>query len=274
MFDWSTPLHHPSPPDPDRPHRPRQPVRRRRPCAPHRRDRAPERRTMAKVLYTAHAHVTGGRDGPWSHHRRPTRAGPARTQEMGGDGRATNPEQLFAVGYVACFESALAAVARRRRLDAGEVAIDSAVSLLPTGDRGFKLAVILDVTLPAVSDRETVAQLIREAHQVCRYSNATRGNIDVTLQLQDESLCLATQTPQRRRPIAIRQSGPRHRRQWRGSLARAGVRRGSSSISPILICVGITPSSRSGRVSARGLRRGGRRDGHGVRPLKIAGMMR
>ena len=90
--------------------------------------------------------------------------------------------------YAACFESALATVARRRHLDAGEVAIDSAVSLLPTGDRGFKLAVTLDVTLPAVSDRETAAQLIREAHQVCPYSNATRGNIDVTLQLQGESL--------------------------------------------------------------------------------------
>jgi osmotically inducible protein OsmC len=107
---------------------------------------------------------------------------------MGGAGGATNPEQLFAVGYTACFESALATVARRRRLDASEVAIDSAVSVLPTGDRRFKLAVILDVTLPAVSDRETAAQLIREAHQVCPYSNATRGNIDVTLQLQGESL--------------------------------------------------------------------------------------
>ena len=63
-------------------------------------------------------------------------------KEMGGDGGATNPEQLFAVGYAACFESAPATVARRRRLHAGEVAIDSAVSLLPTGDRGFKLAVI------------------------------------------------------------------------------------------------------------------------------------
>jgi Ohr subfamily peroxiredoxin len=138
---------------------------------------------MAKVLYTAHAHVTGGRDG----HGRSTdgeiEVDLRLPKEMGGSGGGTNPEQLFAIGYAACFESALAAVARRRHVDAGELTIDSAVGLLPTGDGGFKLTVTLDVSLPAVDDGETAAELIRGAHQVCPYSNATRGNIDVELLL-------------------------------------------------------------------------------------------
>jgi Ohr subfamily peroxiredoxin len=109
-------------------------------------------------------------------------------KEMGGVGGGTNPEDLFAVGYAACFESALGGVARRDHVDAGEVTIDSAVSLLPTGDGGFKLAVTLDVALPSVVDRGKAAQLVSGAHQVCPYSNATRGNIDVTLLLDGEPI--------------------------------------------------------------------------------------
>jgi osmotically inducible protein OsmC len=143
---------------------------------------------MAKVLYTAHAHVTGGRDG----HGRTTdgelEVDLRIPKEMGGAGGGTNPEDLFAIGYAACFESALGAVARRDHVDAGEVTIDSAVSLLPTGDGGFKLAVTLDVALPSVVDRGKAAQLVSGAHQVCPYSNATRGNIDVTLLLGGEPI--------------------------------------------------------------------------------------
>ena len=142
---------------------------------------------MARVLYTARAHVTGGRqDG---HGRSADGELDVRLRapkEMGGAGDGTNPEELFAVGYAACFESALGTVARRRHLDAGQLAIDSAVSLLPTGDGGFRLAVTLDVSLPSVGDREAAAQLVRDAHQVCPYSNATRGNIDVDLLLAGE----------------------------------------------------------------------------------------
>jgi Ohr subfamily peroxiredoxin len=142
---------------------------------------------MAKVLYTARAHVTGGRqDG---HGRSADGELDVRLRvpkEMGGTGGGTNPEELFAVGYAACFESALGTVARRRHLDPGQLAIDSAVSLLPAGDGGFRLEVTLDVSLPLVGDRETAAQLVREAHQVCPYSNATRGNIDVDLLLGGE----------------------------------------------------------------------------------------
>jgi lipoyl-dependent peroxiredoxin len=135
-----------------------------------------------RVLYTAEAHVTGGRAE--GHGRSSDGALEVEIrvpEEMGGSGGGTNPEQLFAVGYAACFESALGTVARRRKQEAGDVAIDSSVSLLPTDDRGFKLAVALAVTLPSVDDPELAAELVRAAHQVCPYSNATRGNVDVSL---------------------------------------------------------------------------------------------
>jgi Ohr subfamily peroxiredoxin len=128
---------------------------------------------MTKTLYTTEAHVTGGRaeghgrtsDGALEVDLRiPT--------EMGGPGGGTNPEQLFAVGYAACFESALGVVARRLKANTGDVAIDSKVSLSPDGKGGFLLGVQLDVTLPSVTDSAT---------EVCPYSNATRNNIEVVL---------------------------------------------------------------------------------------------
>ena len=144
---------------------------------------------MAKILYTAHAHVTGGR----SEGHGQTSDGKLEVdlrvpEEMGGDGGGTNPEELFAVGYAACFESAIGTFARRRHVDADHGAIDSAVSLFPSGDGGFKLAVTLDVALPSVADRPTAVELIQGAHQVCPYSQATRGNIDVTLLLDGEPI--------------------------------------------------------------------------------------
>jgi Ohr subfamily peroxiredoxin len=101
--------------------------------------------------------------------------------ELGGEGGGTNPEELFAVGYAACFESAIGAVARRRKLEAGDVEIDSKVTLSPTEDRGFQIGVELDVTLPSVDDDETAAELVRAAEKVCPYSNATRGNVELRL---------------------------------------------------------------------------------------------
>jgi osmotically inducible protein OsmC len=85
------------------------------------------------------------------------------------------------VGFAACFESALGVVGRRERIEVGDVSIDCRVSLLPTEERGFKLAVELDVTLPQVQDPEQAARIVAAAHRVCPYSNATRGNIDVAL---------------------------------------------------------------------------------------------
>ena len=134
---------------------------------------------MVNAIYTARAHVSGGRveghgetsDGALVVDLRPPGQG-----ETG-----TNPEQLFAVGYAACFESAVAVVARRLRLEAIDAAIDAAVDLLPTPERGFALAVRMDVTLPSVDDADQAVEIVRAAHSVCPYSNATRGNIDVTL---------------------------------------------------------------------------------------------
>ena len=144
---------------------------------------------MAKVLYTAEAHVTGGRaDG----HGRTTdgqlEVDLRLPEEMGGKGGATNPEQLFAIGFAACFEGALGVVARRKGAEVGDVGIDSKVMLLPTEERGFKLAVDLDVSLPSVDDTETAKELVAAAHQVCPYSNATRGNIEVALTANGESV--------------------------------------------------------------------------------------
>jgi lipoyl-dependent peroxiredoxin len=137
---------------------------------------------MAKVIYTAEAKVTGGRAGGHGH----TSDGQLEVdlrlpQELGGDGGGTNPEQLFAVGYAACFEAALGAVGRRQKVEAEDAAVASKVSLLPTGDGGFKLAVDMDVTLPSIDDPDKAVEVVRAAHGVCPYSNATRGNIDVAL---------------------------------------------------------------------------------------------
>src|SRR3954449_6925618 len=118
-----------------------------------------------RVIYTAEAWVTGGRaEGHGRTSDGTLEVDLRRPQEMGGAGGGTNPEQLFAIGYAACFESALAAVARRRRQEAGDVAIDSKVMLLPTADRAFKLAVELAVTLPSVADPDTAADIVRAAH--------------------------------------------------------------------------------------------------------------
>lgn len=137
---------------------------------------------MAKVIYTAQANVTGGRaegHGVTSDNALDVQL--RLPPELGGDGGGTNPEQLFAVGYAACFEGALGTVARRQKVDLGDVLIDSQVSLLPTEERGFKLAVELNVTLPGVEDAAQASGLVAAAHTVCPYSNATRGNIDVRL---------------------------------------------------------------------------------------------
>jgi Ohr subfamily peroxiredoxin len=137
---------------------------------------------MVTTLYTAEANVTGGRENG----RGATSDGVLDLQlrlpsEMGGNGGGTNPEQLFAVGYAACFEGALGVVGRRESVELGEVSIDSRVSLITTEDRGYNVAVDLDVTLPEIEDPDQAAQIVAAAHEVCPYSNATRGNVEVKL---------------------------------------------------------------------------------------------
>jgi osmotically inducible protein OsmC len=137
---------------------------------------------MANTLYTAKAHVTGGRaEGHGRSSDGELEVDLRLPAEMGGPGGGTNPEELFAVGYAACFEGALGVVARRAKAETGDAAIDSEVSLSPDGKGGFLLGVALNVTLPGISDEATAVDLVRAAHQVCPYSNATRGNIEVAL---------------------------------------------------------------------------------------------
>jgi Ohr subfamily peroxiredoxin len=103
-------------------------------------------------------------------------------QELGGTGGATNPEQLFAAGYAACFNSALRHVAAQRRLRIGETSITARVGIGPNEAGGFGLTVALAAALPNVED-DVAQELLDAAHAVCPYSNATRGNVDVTLEL-------------------------------------------------------------------------------------------
>jgi len=139
---------------------------------------------MAKVIYTAKADVTGGRE----HGHGATDDGMLDLQlRPPGEGGGTNPEQLFAVGYAACFEGAIGAVGRRERLEVGDVSIASSVSLITTENRAFNIAAELDVTLPQLQ-ADDAERIVRAAHEVCPYSNATRGNIEVKLKANGRAL--------------------------------------------------------------------------------------
>ncbi|MFI7488253.1 organic hydroperoxide resistance protein [Micromonospora echinaurantiaca] len=138
-----------------------------------------------QVLYTASARATGdGRDGHVQTSDGTLDLDLAVPKEMGGAGGAANPEQLFAAGYAACFHSALRLVARHAKADVTGSVVEAEVGIGPNGAGGFGLAVTLVVDLPTV-DRATAEQLVAQAHQVCPYSNATRGNIEVALTVRD-----------------------------------------------------------------------------------------
>jgi Ohr subfamily peroxiredoxin len=139
-----------------------------------------------KTLYTAEALATGeGRDGHGRTSDGKVDVALNIPKEMGGSGVGTNPEQLFAVGYAACFHSALRLVAKQDNADVSDSAVGARVSLGSNDDGGFVLAVELEVTLPNV-DHAAAQALAEKAHQVCPYSNATRGNIEVTLSVTDD----------------------------------------------------------------------------------------
>jgi lipoyl-dependent peroxiredoxin len=136
--------------------------------------------SLIKPLYTARATATGGRaghavsdDGILDLDLKPP-------VEMGGPGGATNPEQLFAAGYAACFQSALAVAGRRQDVDTSGSTVEADVTIGTIPGGGYGLAVALRVSIPG-TDAETTRALAEAAHQVCPYSNATRGNIDVTV---------------------------------------------------------------------------------------------
>ena len=94
---------------------------------------------------------------------------------------ATNPEQLFAIGYAACFETVLGLLGHRMNITADDAVIDSTVALVPIENGRFKLGVELDISLPSIADAQQASDLVRKADQICPYSNAVRGNIEVVL---------------------------------------------------------------------------------------------
>ena len=135
-----------------------------------------------QVAYTASATATGdGRSGHVRSSDGVLDLDLAVPKEMGGPGGAlTNPEQLFAAGYAACFHSALKSVARRAKVDLTDTAITVDVGIGPRDQGGFGLTVAIEAEIPSL-DADRARDLLEAAHQVCPYSNATRGNVEVTL---------------------------------------------------------------------------------------------
>jgi osmotically inducible protein OsmC len=136
---------------------------------------------LDKRLYTAVATATGGRDGRAKSDDGTLDLALAPPKALGGSGAGTNPEQLFAAGYAACFGSAIAAVARIQKITTGPVSVTTKVTLGSIG-QGYGLAVELEASLPQMP-RDQAEALVNAAHQVCPYSNATRGNIVVDVKL-------------------------------------------------------------------------------------------
>ncbi|MBB3677181.1 organic hydroperoxide resistance protein [Modestobacter versicolor] len=133
-------------------------------------------------VYTAVATATGdGRNGHTRSSDGLIDLDLATPKEMGGEGGATNPEQLFAAGYAACFLSALKLVARKQKAPIVDAGVTAEVGIGPDGSGGFGLEITLHVELGGI-DQPTAEQLVAAAHQVCPYSNATRGNVPVTLE--------------------------------------------------------------------------------------------
>ncbi|MFE5404670.1 organic hydroperoxide resistance protein [Streptomyces sp. NPDC056580] len=135
------------------------------------------------ALYTAVATATHGRDGRAVSSDGKIDVKLAPPVELGGDGQGTNPEQLFAAGYAACFGSALGLVGRQAKVDVTDAAVTAEVGIGKQGE-GFGLKVTLRVELPESVDEATGRKLVETAHQVCPYSNATRGNIEVDLVIE------------------------------------------------------------------------------------------
>ncbi|WAZ22288.1 organic hydroperoxide resistance protein [Streptomyces cinnabarinus] len=135
-----------------------------------------------KIMYVAEATAHGGRDGYVTSQDGHLELRVAMPPQLGGDGNGTNPEQLFAAGFSACFHNALVLVGRRAGFDLSGSTVAAKVGIGPNKQRGYGLAVALSVSLP-VLDADVATKLVDAAHEVCPYSNATRGNIDVSILL-------------------------------------------------------------------------------------------
>ena len=139
-----------------------------------------------EALYTAEALATGaGRNGHVRTADGRLDLDLATPVALGGSGDGANPEQLFASGYAACFHSALQSVARAQKVELGDSSVGASVSIGQNGEGGFGLAVTLEVVIPAL-EHEAAQALADAAHLVCPYSNATRGNIEVTILVSDD----------------------------------------------------------------------------------------
>jgi osmotically inducible protein OsmC len=137
-----------------------------------------------RVLYTAEATVSGGRRGHGATSDGRLTVDFSSPTEMGGDGGpGTNPEQLFALGYAACWQNAMISIARRKSLDVLDSVVTARVGIGVIGSGRLGLVVELLITLPSIVDREQATALINETEQRCPYSNAVRGNVEVTLTL-------------------------------------------------------------------------------------------
>lgn len=143
---------------------------------------------MIKPAYTAKATANGGRNGKVKSSDGVLDLEVRIPKEMGGPGgEYTNPEQLFAAGYAACFDSALNMIIKQAKVESGSTTVTSEVGIGSNDEGGFGLTVTLKVNIPQLS-QEQAEELVNKAHQVCPYSNATRNNIDVNLEVSTEEL--------------------------------------------------------------------------------------
>lgn len=141
---------------------------------------------MSDPLYTVEALSTGrGRDGHVATPDKAVDLTMAPPKELGGSGEGNNPEQLFAAGYAACFHSALQSAARSKKVDIEGSSVGARVSLVPSGEESIDLAVQLEVVLPGI-EREQADELAKAAHEMCPYSRATAGNIDVKVTVSED----------------------------------------------------------------------------------------
>ena len=138
------------------------------------------------TLYTTKATASAGRNGQVTTDDNMLDLALSYPKEMGGTGEATNPEQLFAAGYSACFSNAIIHVAREMKIKLTQAPVSAEVGIGPNATGGFALTVALAVTLEL--DEEQAQQLVKTAHQVCPYSNAVKGNIDVKLSVNGVAL--------------------------------------------------------------------------------------
>lgn len=143
----------------------------------------PRMDTISQDLYAVTVRSSGGRDGSVTSEDGVIDLAVKAPKELGGPGGATNPEQLFAAGYAACFHSALTLVASRQGVDTSDSAVDATVHLGRDDAKAYAISVDIVVTLPSAGDRESAERIMQLAHQTCPYSRATRGNIEVSVSL-------------------------------------------------------------------------------------------